>query len=223
MRKPDYYQTPLRSRKDITDWIISNTKRRCGGLDYDGKNHMLCFNVKVNYVDFDFDHLLEIHRKHNDDPIYTHNDEWLAACRDKYTEVQENLWDRAIENARSCFLEMDAYRTLWDGTEVAVRYGFYGRSGGWLSITEFEGIPFAHGDMDDSDWRRIMEGKSNEIDYSMDYRTLRKLYGLVVILKHYVNNLRDELEYLAADILFELECDDIPRPDAVQPELAFAE
>lgn len=210
-RKPEYYQTPLRSRQDIIDFIIFSTHQRV----YDHRPHPFCYNVKVYHVDFDFDHLLQIHREAEDDPIYTHNDEWLAGARAEYDDLKEGqLWEYAQEDACNQLLESDAFKCLYDGTQVDVRYSFEGRSGGWLSINRFEGHDFTE---DDQHIKYVLQ--------DMQFSTLRKLYVLVTMLNHDVrrDNVAKELEYQAAFNLFHNVCSDVPQPDNIQRKLSFAE
>ena len=71
---------------------------------------------------------------------------------------------------------------MWDGTELDVRFEFQGRSGGWLSLVEFEGFKFNDRDHGSDYWREVLEGTDEE--KAMDYKTLRNLYQLIVQLKH---------------------------------------
>lgn len=209
-KKPDQYKTPLRTRKDISEFIIDQTHQR----SYDHAPHPLCFNVKVRGCDLSFDHLLELWRNHEDDPLYTHNEDWLKAARERHEETsEETLWEWGQEDACSHFTgDSDAYTHLFDGTKVDVAYSFEGRSGGWLSINRFEGFK-----LNDRDYHitSILE--------DMSFPTLRKLYQLVTMLKHDLRNPGHEIEYQAAFNFFANACSDIPQPDSIQKTLEFAD
>lgn len=207
MRKPDYYKTPLRTRQEIVQFIINATSQR----SYH-QPHPLCFNVKCHHVDFDFDHLLTLWNKYESDPIYTHDEQWLKAARQRHAETKENtLWAWAQDDACNLFTDSDAFRTLWDGTAVMVAYSFEGRSGGWLSVNSFEGCDF-------TDRGRHIEETLMEMDYSK----LRKLYQLIVMLSHDTEDPSKELEHQAAFQFFANVCSDIPQPDAYQKRFEFA-
>ena len=204
LRKPDYYRTPLRNRQEIVRFIIRVTNQRCYH-----QPHPLCFNVKCYHVNFDFDHLLKLWNEYESDPIYTHDEEWLKAARQRLAVTNENsLWEWAQDDACRQFTDSDAFRTLWDGTSVNVAYSFEGRSGGWLSINSFEGCDFTERHIEET----LME---------MDYAKLRKLYQLIVTLIHDTENPSKEMEHQAAFIFFANVCSDIPQPDAYQKRFEF--
>jgi hypothetical protein len=216
-KKPDYYKTPLRSRRDIIAWIIDNTTQR--GYDY--QSCPFCFNVKCYSLDFSFEHLLALYRDYEGNPTHTHTDVWLDGCREKYEqlggETSESLWYWAQEHAWANFVEIngsqnDTFNHLWDGTAVDVVYSCRGRSGGWLSLDKFEGYNFNEGDVEDT----LME---------MDYGTLRHLYQLLVMLVHDVRPeaVKSELEFGAAFHLLVNACGGVPQPHARQLKFAFME
>ena len=208
IRKPDYYKTPLRTRRAITDFIVANTEQR----HYDTP-HLICFNVKAYHVDLDFNHLLALFCREEGDPLFAHDDQWRKAAKEVYQEVSNDLWDFALEDARSVFDDTDCYNHLWDGTPVNVAYSFEGRSGGWLSLNRFDGVSFT----EEHDLAILLNCQS--------YRWLRRLYQLIVMLVHDLRSeaVESEIEHHAAFNLFENCCADIPRPDALQLKLAFAE
>lgn len=209
MRKPKYYQTPLRSRDAIIAWIKENTADRY----YDHENCPFCFNVKVYRVDFDFDHLLKIYREQQDG---NKHDDWLAEARQRWEEHKDNdLWEWAVENCREAFCcgsdgtpNQDTYRTLWDGTELDVSYSFRGRSGGWLSLDRFQGWTL-------TDFPEALT--------KMSYKELRQLYQLIVMLVHDLRReaIRAEIEYQAAWALFVNVCSDLTEKEYPQRKFAF--
>lgn len=205
MKKPEVYQTPLKKRSDIIAFLEDATHQR----HYDGHWHPLCFNVKIHTIDLSFDHLLKLWRENEGNPLYTHNEDWLKAAKEQYDESEESLFDWGIEDARRGFTDSDSYNHLWDGTKIDVEYSFEGRSGGWLSITKFDGYKIS---------------QREKFDFTeMEYPTLRKLYQLVIMLKHDLKNPEKEVEWQAAFNFFANACCDIPQPNAIQKKLEFAE
>jgi len=214
MKKPDYYKTPLRSRKDIIDFIFDATHQR----SYDYSPHPFCFNVKLYDLDLSFSKLLALYKEEDDGP-HTRDEEWLEAVKERYEELGEDtIYEWGQESACRSFVgagwgsepDGDSYRTLWDGTEVDVRYAFVGRCGGWLSVMKFEGTDFANRSWD-----------ARELLESWDYKKLRNFYQLIVMLKHDLGNnaASREVEYQAAFNFFHNGCNDIPQPDAAQLKL----
>jgi hypothetical protein len=205
IKKPDYYKSPLRSRRAIMDYILLSTSHRY----YSYKTYPLCFNVKLYKLNLEFDHLLEVWRNgEGAGQLYTQNEEWLKAVRERYNETKQyTLREWGVEDASRSFTDEDeaTFRQLWDGTELDVEYSFQGRSCGWLSIDKFEGTDF-------TDATPLAD---------MDWPSLRKLYQLVVMLKHDLENPEKEVEYQAAFAFFENVCSDIPRPNEVQRTLEF--
>jgi hypothetical protein len=156
-----------------------------------------------------FNHLLEVWRNgEGQGELYTQNEEWLKAVRERYNETkQDTLWEWGVEDASRAFTDPDqvTFRQLWNGTELDVEYSFQGRSCGWLSIDKFEGYDFT----------------TATPLADMDWPSLRKLYQLVIMLKHDLANPEKEVEYQAAFAFFENVCSDIPRPNEVQRKLEF--
>ena len=225
IKKPDYYKATLKSRKDITAFIFDATSQRY----YDHRPHPFCFNVKLHGLDLSFDNLLKKWIAYEGESTYQRNDDWLTAVKAKYAEIgEETLYEWGIEDASRAYVsgrdgtpDDDGTRTLWDGTELDVKYSFEGRSGGWLSLNEFEGFKFVERDYGADYWRRVMEKTDEEDDINMDYKTLRKLYLLIVQLKHDLRSeaVSAEVEHQAAFNFFANACSDIPQPDYVQPSL----
>lgn len=222
-KKPEYYETPLTDRKAIADFIFDKTHQRY----YDHRSHPFCFNVKCYDYDVSFDHLLALYKEQEGDEKFFKSKEWLAAVKAKYDEIggEETVYQWGLEDACRYLVsgpdgypDGDTHRTLWDGTELDVKYSFEGRSGGWLSIVEFEGFK-VNRDMGEAEWREVLEGTN---DYTeMSYETLLKLYALVTHLIHDVRPeaVKSEIEYQAAFNFFENACSDIRKPEFIQPSL----
>jgi hypothetical protein len=210
IKKPKAYNAPLRSRKAIIAFLADHHDY----YRFRGTCSPIAWNVKDHGSDLEFDNLVEVYKKgHNygQDEVWLDSPEYLKAAREKYDEVKDKLWEWAIERARESVMEDDAYKCLWDGTELQVTYEFGGRSGGWLLMTKFEG----------EDLSSIPQEHVAHDLGGMPYKTLVKLYKLVVQNDH---DFRSEavtsiIEENAAFDLFENVCADVPRPDTLQMEL----
>jgi len=195
LKKPDYYKCPLRSRKDIVEFIIDETDQRC----YDHRQYPLCFNVKLYNLNLEFAHLLQLWM--DTEPGSNFSKEAVCRAYRFYQENADNLSEWAIDDARTHFVsdqrrsdgapEGDCFQTTWDGKQFDVRYAFVGRSGGWLSIVRFQYVDFAT-------WGNEIEEQLTD----MDFKDLRMLYQLVVMLKHDLQHPEKEVEHQAAFALF---------------------
>ena len=210
-KKPDAYKMKTRSRAGMIAAIPTLAQRHYDNYD----PYHLCFNVKCYSVDLDLPNMLAKWREYEGDPAYTHNPEWLKAVKERYDEHDEHLFDWGIEDARRHFVDdgpgqSDTFRTLWDGTEVDVEYAFIGRSGGWLAVTKFEGYRFDE------------RGTSlDEILEEMDTPTIKKLYQLLLMLKHDTRQeaVKNEVEHQAAFCFFANICSDITKSNHIQGQL----
>lgn len=208
MTMPAAYKTPLRSRADITSYLLD---RR--GRYYRDHGHLLfCFCVKVHAPDFDFDHLLDLYRTSGygedkiDDPA------WIEEARQRHAETdQDDLFQWAIEDAGRLVTESDCFNHLPDGTPVEVEFAFVGKSGGWIALTTFEGIKLS----DPEHLRDLFEGSDDESEPTMSYHSLRRLYALVRLLEHDLtpDKAQAEVEHQAAFNYFSNLCADIPTAD----------
>ena len=235
MTTPGYYRTPLRSRSDIADYLASvggyySTYGRTG-------RSYFAFNVKCHGVRLDFEHLIEVYRNggyYGDGETWLDNPEWLEQARANYEEVERHLFDRGVEDAARLITDSDCYNHLYDGTKVEVEYAWMGRSGGYVGIARFEGFDFS-ADVGRDYWHEVFRGNphrsgtDNWRDWgrtfpAMDYPTLRKLYALVVMLRHDLTpeTASAEVEHQAAFRFVENACGDIPRYDSIQRLLPLA-
>jgi hypothetical protein len=213
IKRPACYAAPLRSRKAIVAFLTEHTSYY--------RNLSTCsplaWNVKDYRSDLSFDNLTKVWRESGEygpDEVWLDSEDYLKAAREKYDEVKDDLWGWAIESARDHAKEDCGNRTLWDGTELQVEYGFYGRSGGWLLMTRFEGWNLTR--YDRGDFEELLE--------DMPYGELRSLYQLVVQCDHDFRPeaVTAEIEHCAAFGFFVNICGDIPQPDALQLTLPLA-
>lgn len=188
-KTPPQYITPLRSKSEILAFlkIAANARPQYG---------LFAFNVKVYRADLSFANLVEIGQTMGeiDENVSAC---YLAECQKRYDE--ENLYNIAIENARNSVVEDDLYRMMWDGSKPVAEWSFEGRSGGWLVLQFFEGLPltpdaFGEDDLDD-----------------LSFLTLRRLYRFIVQCLHDFRPeaVRGEIEHQASFILFQNLCTDI--------------
>ncbi len=229
--RPEYYAVPLKSRAAIIKYLTESDEwRRRQGRDYDDNGWLFCFDVKLHGLDLDFDHLVEVYvasEGGKDHPLVT-DAQYLADCRAKYEEEYSggdtsSLEEVAIEDARRNIHEewydkktgkhrfetCDSYSCLWN-TDGGIKadFRFYGRSGGYLVLTKFQGFTldrdFKFGTTEDDE--AFGDGGSKEFDYTL----LRQLYEYVTILAHDFKDPEKEVEHHAAFQFFENVCSDIP-------------
>lgn len=189
----------------ICEWT---TVRRDSAYKYP-----FCLNVKIYTEDLSYPNLLKHWREYAGDHAYTHNPEWIRATRTYHEENADSLWSWGLEDLRDNFTGKysDVYRMTPDGRTLDVTYEFIGRSGGWLSISQFEGIRLADYLVD-----------PEELLADMDANTFQDFYTLVHML---YTSWHDEkararaLEAAAAFTFFANICSDVPRPVATQLDL----
>ena len=231
-RKPAFYRTPLRSRKDIAAYLAS-----VGGYYGHNGQSYFGFNVKCYGVRLDFDHLIEVYRTSGESgpgQTWLDNPEWLEQAQRTYAEVEDHLFDQGVEDACRIVTDSDAYTHLYDGTKIEVEYDWMGRSGGYIGIARFKGFDFAADQCRDY-WHEIFRGNPHRRDTAdwldwertyptMSYATLRRLYALVVMLSHDFTPeaATAEVEHQAAYQFIEGACQDIPRYDSIQGLLPLA-
>lgn len=136
------------------------------------------FNVAAYRADFDFDHIWEKYASecmpHRPDSVTPD----IAAAyynlaRKLHAENESYMWGWGQEDACRCLSDDDAYRTLYDGTQVAVEYGLYGRCGKHLVIVSFEGVSFRGVSSDDLRDMLMRQTRSDGYGH-VEYDTLRK-------------------------------------------------
>ena len=162
------YTFPHRSRKAKVDYITG-----IGGYYSRHERYAVEFTVGTYYAKLDAEHLVPL----MDDPCVDLEDPVLAA---KYTALAEevakenesNLWSWAIEDAQRNVLEADAYRMLWDGTQVNVELVLEGRGGKHLCIKELEGVSFTRSEQELEEV--LMNQYLPDGEETWEYSTLRK-------------------------------------------------
>lgn len=182
---------------------------------YEGHRWLFCFNVKAHGLDLGFDHLVKrVVEMGYDETVHLDDPFWLADAKQRHTDNEENLFDWGVEDARthfrgntvrgpfSCQVEGapwyasmlpdgDCYRQLRDGTAVDARFCFFGRSGGWLTLTMFDDVTL---------------DSSCELE-NCDYRWLRRLAKFVEDLHESTKNASQWIEEAAAFTFFANICD----------------
>lgn len=158
-------ETPYRTRKDMTDFILQSVKRR---------HSPFSFYVKMPHLDLSLKNLLAMYREKIAGETDHLSLDWLQKIATLYAETnKEYLYEDAVQRARQQWVgyendggPCEEMRTLPNGKEVKVRYEFQGRDSGWLAIAEFEGHRFGNG--------------SAEPELAdMDFTTLRRFYQLI--------------------------------------------
>lgn len=189
MKTPAAYAAPLRSRAAILAFLATAANSRPGyGL--------FAFNVKAYSVDLSFDNLAKRARESGELSADV-SPRYLAECRELHDA--DRLYEWAIERARESVTDCDTHRILWDGSETLAEWSFAGRSGGWLVLESFEGVPLRNG----LDAQGIIEG--------MAYPQLRRLYRFIVQCLHDFRReaVKSEIEHVAAFDLFANVCAEV--------------
>ena len=119
-----------------------------GGRDYEfGRSNgpwLFCWNVKLHHLDLSFESVLAAAETSS---VFDINDPKLVNyAREKYSDANlQHIEEWAIRDTRLDFCgdagipENHAYTSLHCGDDIRTRYGFMGRSGGWLVMTEMLG------------------------------------------------------------------------------------
>lgn len=208
MDMPEAYSTPLTNRADIAKYLMDRRSR-----SYRDHGHLLfTFNVKVYSPDLDFDHLLDLHTQSGYGEGHVTDAYWVEEARQRHAETdQDHLLQWALENAGQLVTDSDCYTHLYDGTPVEVELAFVGRSGGWIAVTEFEGIRLTGPEH----LRGVFEGDDEDGTPTMSDNTLHRLYAFVRMLEHDLtpDKATSEVEYQAAFAFFCNVCGDIPTSD----------
>jgi hypothetical protein len=233
---------PFRKLSKLVAWLLSehNGWDCRGGRDdanYEHHAWLFCFNVKLYHLDLSFDHLLQRYQKAYTSNSYVFDPVWIRGCQRKWrTEImdmpdcddpinpdnydrpkelldsQGRLYEQAVELTRADFVD----QTNQPGD---VRYVFYGRSGGWLTLTHFRGIAL------DCNLRADLEfaTKVNYVDGDPDFVTsdwIRQLSVRLLSARSFANpaSACAEVEYQAAWSFFGNICDDVVSPVAEQEQ-----
>lgn len=179
---------------------------------YEGHTWLFCFNVKVHSCDLGFDNLVKRFIEMGyENTVNLADPFWLADAKERHTENEEHLFEWGTEDAARHFVsnqksdriegapwyasmlpDGDCYRTLRDGTSVDARFAFFGRSGGWLTLTMFDGITLDR----DCDLE------------SQDYHWLRRLAKFVIDVRDSTRNAAQWVEEAAAFTFFANICHD---------------
>jgi hypothetical protein len=203
-KPPEKYRAPLRQRAAIERYLLARTPRR---------GFWFAFNVKAGAARLDFPTLLARHRASG------YADEWalsqpdyMAAVRELHASTREaTLWEWGTEDACRSVEDSDAFTHLWDGTDVHVKWGFAGRSGGWLVMAEYDGHNLRDRSPNEmAAWVRVF-----------DYPDLMTLYKFVVQCEadFTPEAAASEVEYQAAFNFFCNACQDIPKPPRPEDDI----
>lgn len=157
---------------------------------YDSRNP-LAWNVKVRGVDLSHKNMVKV-----------------AGLNEKlkFAEWDENVQcESAIENAKYAITESDCYRMInpkiakkygLDANDMYdVQYGFVGRSGGYITITEFEGVKLNKWDNNE-----LVDYLNPSLGYCAANDWAIKLLAFIEECNLYFTweNAKNEIEYQAA-------------------------
>lgn len=205
--KSKLYPTPLRSRQEITKWILGRGRswQARGGLNYRvaqlGDSFRFCWNVKIYaQVRTEFDFLTKLAVKAGAlTQAHLQDEAWLATARQRWQEfddARKSQWlDHVLEQLRELYVGADGRPSsegmamTQRGVPVQPEFAFLGRSGGWLCLLSFENHVLA------ADWDE--EGAAR-----MSYPVLRNFYQYLVLLEEELKskriqaNVEMELAYL---------------------------
>jgi hypothetical protein len=212
MKNP--YRYPLRSRKDIIEYLTDN-----GGYhSFHQGNYALSFNVKADRVDFDWDNVWDKYHSEylpedaGDDENVLYAFKVVAYLL--WEKHQESLWDWGLEDAQSGVFNDEGACMLWCGKMSEVEWAFAGRSGGYLCPARFNGYDL-----------EIGEEEFEELLGEMEWPDLYDFYRLACQwgVDFTPQAASSEVEYLGAFNLFvnivEPEWDRPPEPIDNRPVL----
>lgn len=132
------YTYPHKSREAKIDYICG-----IGGYSIRDGRWPLEFNVASYRADFSFDHLWKTYYKEYTPDVLAHDPEactsYYRLAKRLHKEQEDNMWGWGQEDAARNVQDADAYRMLWDGTEVDVELELHGRGGKHLVLTCFNG------------------------------------------------------------------------------------
>lgn len=208
----DKYQFTATTRAEKIDYILNRSSR---SYDHGHSQYMWAWDVKV-YPDFSGDNL----RKHIPELNPAYDAKWDQYCENDNGSVFEH----AIEDARREFTEGDWCSYPGDD-QGDWNFGFAGRSGGWLVLTEYRGKRMdqspLYGDLGEycslaANWRELFElplededGYENYLGSHLawDDDKLDAFYRDIVTAdaEFTPENATRNVEYYAADYRFQLE------------------
>lgn len=193
-KTPAYYRAPLTKRADIVSWLVDRATHENGRPGYGP----FTFNVKCYDADLSFGNLVAVIGSE----IPSDSIRYLAECRAKLQGMNnDDLWNEAAQDACENVTAGEISRMLWNGSAPIAKWEFAGRSGGWLTLTSFDGIKLAPHD-----------GEYILTDPETPYRWLHRLYRFLVQCTHDFRReaVKREVEYKAAFNFFLNHCMDIP-------------
>jgi len=185
--------------------ILPAVYNQCGVDDryYDHEKFMLCWNVKI-HKNFSFEEVF----KKMCTPEFEFINEAEALTIIPSMRKLESEWgvvdryEQAIENMQNCFLSEDTYNFVSPDMEkkysvtypnkgADCKWGFMGRSGGWLVLREFMGCPISQAHV--SEWR-----SGDPAMYLVDNWRLPYLLAMMEEVTATVEHRHDELLYQLA-------------------------
>ena len=205
------YSAPLKSRKAITDYILSEQGCRESHCDYHN-SYFFSFNVKLYNLKTDFDSLfkrfLESGEVNKNDSKWSDED-YLGRLEELFNKIDKNdLFDSASKIARDGVLDTDSYRAPWDSDIYKdIDLTFFGRNGGWLGLSKYDGTDLSQMRKDDvEEWLN-----------GMSFQELRYFYKWLVMCETDFGGEKPEreVEYQAAFVFF------LNIADKVEEPLAF--
>ncbi len=175
-KKENPYAYPLRKKLDIIEFLCDhddyNDDHGCGYCP-------LSWDVKARSLDLSLNGLISVFKdkiglvnwRHGEDYFDASDSNFMNFLQEKYDEVESELWEWGVEGAQREVTDGDVSCIIW-GSQTAerVKFGFFGRTGGHLVVTRYDGYDITGGDGDDF---REMLG-------DIDYKDLVKLYKLTV-------------------------------------------
>lgn len=205
MKTPEYYRAPLKSREQITAWLLSRAqenRRPAYGV--------FCYDVKLHNLNVCFEHAWKTAKDAGILPC--ESTRYKEECRALWDSKRETAFEVGTQDACERVLSDDTNRILWDGSAAIAEWEFNGRSGGWLCLKEFGGVNLSG--MDRHEFETFLEPDG------ASYSWLRNLYRFLVQCDHDFRRPESEVEYLAASWFFCNAVDGIKTDAQLQAEQA---
>ena len=170
------YTFPHKSRVAKVDYICG-----IGGYYSRDGRFPIEFNVAADSCNFDFDHIWEKYNEEMTPDALKHDTEactlYYRLAKRLHGEHEQYMWEWGQEDAVSGLQEGDAYRSLWDGTEVSVTLELHGRCGKHLIIAEFENTPLRG--LSEDDLRELLMEKEGGEGWTISTKKVDLLYRYV--------------------------------------------